>query len=74
VDGDGATGTWTYLSPAVHDGQAIWIAGRWHNTFARTDGDWRIAHNACEPIFIAPYTAGWAAVSARRPAPARRGP
>jgi uncharacterized protein (TIGR02246 family) len=54
VDGDRATGTWTYLQPAVHDGQALWIAGRWQVDFARADGAWRSARNACAAIFVAP--------------------
>ncbi len=37
VDGDRATGTWTYLQAAVHDGQAVWVAGRWRNDFTRVN-------------------------------------
>jgi ketosteroid isomerase-like protein len=59
VDGDRATGSWIYLQPAVHDGRRLWIAGRWHNAFTRIDGEWCIARNACEAIFVAPYATGW---------------
>jgi hypothetical protein len=61
IDGDHATGSWIYLQPAVHDGQAVWVAGRWHNTFARVDREWKLARNSCEAIFIAPYATGWPA-------------
>jgi ketosteroid isomerase-like protein len=59
VEGDRATGTWTYLQAAVHDDQPVWVAGRWHNRFTRVDGAWRIARNTCEGIFLAPCRDGW---------------
>jgi hypothetical protein len=55
------------VQPAVHDGQAVWVAGRWRNRFARVGGDWRIARNTCEGIFVAPYRDGWHPVSAGAP-------
>lgn len=54
-----AAGTWVYLQPGVYQGQAILVAGRWHNAFARVEGQWKIVRNAIEPIFIAPYSDGW---------------
>lgn len=54
VDGDHATGTWTYLQAAVNDGQPVWVAGRWRNRFARVQGAWRIArrfrHLGCRSL------------------------
>jgi ketosteroid isomerase-like protein len=72
VGGDRATGTWTYLQAAVHDGQAVWVAGRWRNEFTRAGGEWKIARNACEGIFVAPYQDGWGP-SSRSPVPHRDG-
>ena len=54
IDSGRATGIWDYLQAAVHDGQAVWVAGRWLNHFARIQGQWRIARNTCQARFIAP--------------------
>ena len=59
VEGDHARGSWTYLQAAVHDGQPVWVAGRWRNRFTRVAGEWRIARITCEGVFLAPYRDGW---------------
>ncbi len=59
VDGDTATGMWTFLQCAVSDGQALWIAGCYRNDFRRLDGAWRIAHLRVEDLFVAPYAESW---------------
>jgi hypothetical protein len=44
VDGDRATGRWSYLAPAVPDGEAAWMAGFYDNVFVCQDGRWLFAH------------------------------
>ncbi len=60
VDGADAVGYWTYLQPSVLNGQAFWIAGRYHNDFRCQEGKWRIRHLRTELIFQARYDQGWA--------------
>jgi len=59
VDGDTAMGTWMYLQTTVSKGQAVWIAGRYHNDFVRVEGQWKFRHLRIDGIFVTPYEDGW---------------
>jgi hypothetical protein len=56
VDGDTAVGTWRYLQSTVSKGQAVWIAGRYHNDFVRVEGQWKFQHVRIDAL---PYEDGW---------------
>jgi hypothetical protein len=60
VDGDRARGRWTYLAPAVLDGEAAWMAGIYDNDFIRQDGRWLFAHVRVRPVLMAAHRHGWA--------------
>jgi ketosteroid isomerase-like protein len=64
VDGDRATGRWYLWQPCVFAGtdQAIWMAGRYTDTYRREDGLWRFEHVRIELRMLSPYEAGWAGV------------
>lgn len=59
VDGDTAVGTWRYLQSTVYQGQAVWIAGRYHNDFVRVEGRWKFQHVRIDAMFMTPYEDGW---------------
>jgi hypothetical protein len=59
IDGDTAVGTWRYLQSTVSKGQAVWIAGRYHNDFVRVEGQWKFQHVRIDAIFVTPYEDGW---------------
>jgi hypothetical protein len=59
VDGDTAVGTWRYLQSTVFRGQAVWIAGRYHNDFVRVEEQWKFQHVRIDTIFVTPYEDGW---------------
>jgi SnoaL-like domain len=50
VDGDTAVGTWRYLQSTVYKGQAVWIAGHYHNDFVRVEGQWKFQHVRIDAI------------------------
>ncbi len=59
IDGDTAVGTWRYLQSTVYKGQAVWIAGRYHNDFVRVEGLWKFQHVRIDAVFVTPYEDGW---------------
>jgi len=62
VDGDTARGTWWGLIPSTNaDGEGIWTAGFYENTFVRTAEGWRFKHLFFRAAFKANYEGGWAA-------------
>lgn len=60
VNGDEAVGRWVFLQPSAFNGQAMWVAGRYDNAFARVDGQWKFKHIRVVGIFASPYEDGWA--------------
>ncbi len=63
VDGDTARGTWYFFGPFTFraDNQAKWQATRYHEEYARIDGEWKIKHLKIRgPGFSADYEKGWA--------------
>jgi hypothetical protein len=59
VDGDRATGRWSYLAPAVLDGEGAWMAGFYDNDFVCRDGRWLFAHVRVGPVLVAAHRHGW---------------
>ena len=59
VDGDTAMGTGRDLQSTVYKGQAVWIAGRYHNDFVRVEGQWKFRHLRIDGIFVTPSEDGW---------------
>ena len=63
VDGDRATGVWYFFGAfTMRDGnQAKWQAARYHEDYAKLDGEWKIAHLRVKgPGMSADYETGWA--------------
>jgi SnoaL-like domain len=52
ADGDTAVGTWRYLQSTVYKGQAVWIAGHYHNDFVRAEGQWKFQHVRIDAMFV----------------------
>ncbi len=65
VNGDRATGRWSYLAPAVIDGEATWMAGGYDNDFVVHAGRWRFAHVRVRPVLAAAHRHGWTALGDR---------
>jgi hypothetical protein len=59
IDGDRATGRWSYLAPAMLDGEAAWMAGFYENDFVCRDGRWLFAHVRVGPVLVAAHRRGW---------------
>ena len=59
VTGDTAVGRWVFLQPSAINGRAVWVAGRYHNEFARVDGQWKFTHIRVDGLFFSPYEDGW---------------
>ncbi|MCW2976591.1 MAG: hypothetical protein JWM06_1872 [Actinomycetia bacterium] len=60
LDGDRATGVWHALVPSTaSDGQAVWLAGTYDDSFVRTDDGWRFARVTFHAAFRTPYEDGW---------------
>ncbi len=59
IDADRAMGTWRYLQSTVDKGQAVWVAGRYHNDFVRIEGQWKFQHVRIDAMFVTPYEDGW---------------
>jgi ketosteroid isomerase-like protein len=62
VDGDVATGTWYFFGPfRFREGnQAKWQATRYHEEYARVDGEWKIKHlKIAQPGMSVKYETGW---------------
>lgn len=62
VDGDRATGRWSFLAPSMLDGEAAWMAGFYDNDFVCQDGRWLFAHVRVGPVLLAAHRHGWAAL------------
>ncbi len=60
VNGNTATGKWKLWHPSTINGQAMWVAGHYHNDFVRVDGIWKFRHLRISGIFVANYEEGWA--------------
>ena len=63
VDGDSASATWYFLGAFTfrEGNQARWQATRYHEDYARVDGEWKIKHlRTRRPGFRADYETGWA--------------
>ena len=64
VDGDTATGTWYFFGPFTFKTDpptAKWQAARYHETYARVDGEWKIKHlKIARPGMSVFYENGWA--------------
>lgn len=64
VNGDEAKGTWYFFGAFTFRGdvpQAKWQATRYHETYARIDGEWKIKHLQVKPPGMSvPYEKGWA--------------
>ncbi len=64
VTGDAATGTWYFFGPFTFHGDtptAKWQAARYHETYARVDGEWKIKHLKVGPPGMSVYyETGWA--------------
>ena len=64
VDGDSATGTWYFFGPFTFykNNQARWQATRYHEEYAKVNGEWKIKHlKIAGPSMVADYETGWAA-------------
>jgi len=63
VQGDKATGTWYLLVAQTNvtpQGEvAVWIQGKYENTYVRVDGDWKFSHLKFNMLFGTPYEDGW---------------
>ncbi|MEM9620261.1 MAG: nuclear transport factor 2 family protein [Pseudomonadota bacterium] len=62
VDGDTATGTWYFFGPFTfrENDQAKWQATRYHETYQRVGGEWKIKHlKIAPPGMSVTYEAGW---------------
>ena len=62
VNGDLATGTWYFFGPfRFYEGnQAKWQATRYHEEYARVDGNWKIKHlKLAPPGMSVKYETGW---------------
>ena len=62
VDGDTAEGTWYFFGPFAfyENNQAKWQATRYHETYRRVDGTWKIAHlKIAPPGMSVDYATGW---------------
>lgn len=63
VDGDTAKGTWYFFGPFTFykNNQARWQATRYHEEYAKVDGEWKIKHlKIAGPSMVADYETGWA--------------
>lgn len=62
IEGDRATGHWYLWQPCVHatGRQALWLAGRYDDEYARENGEWRFSRVTLELKMLSPYELGWA--------------
>lgn len=62
VEGDSAKGQWYLWQPCTQSRQqqAIWLAARYRETYARTPEGWRFDQMIIHPRMFAPYADGWA--------------
>jgi ketosteroid isomerase-like protein len=63
VTGDQATGTWYFFGAFTFrkNNQARWQATRYHETYRKVSGEWKIQHlKIAGPSMVANYETGWA--------------
>ena len=63
IYGDRAHGTWYFFGPFTFrkNNQAKWQSTRYHEDYAKSDGEWKIAHLRVKgPGISADYETGWA--------------
>lgn len=63
IDGETATGTWTFFGPFTFykGNRARWQATRYAETYRKVSGEWKIAHlRIAGPSMTADYAKGWA--------------
>ena len=63
VNGDRATAVWYFFGPfTMREGnQAKWLTARYHEDYAKVDGEWKIHHLRVKgPAISANYETGWA--------------
>jgi ketosteroid isomerase-like protein len=61
VDGDLAHGTWYLFQTCTfaENNQAIWGAARYHDEYARVDGEWKFRRVKLISSFWTPFEEGW---------------
>lgn len=60
VDGDTAHGVADMEARYGYGGISLMVAGRYDETYVRTDNGWRISYSNWEMFFAVPPTVGWA--------------
>ncbi|AYJ84921.1 nuclear transport factor 2 family protein (plasmid) [Sphingomonas paeninsulae] len=60
VNGDDATGDFHLLAQLTFNGEALWTAGRYHNSYRRTADGWRIKEMKYDPWMWSRHLEGWA--------------
>ncbi|MBI5444067.1 MAG: nuclear transport factor 2 family protein [Deltaproteobacteria bacterium] len=62
VAGSSATGRWYFFCPSTSRGsnRALWIQGRYEDTFVKRDGRWRWQSITARFDFVSPFEEGWA--------------
>jgi len=60
VGGETASGTWYFEEPALDtDGNALWVQGRYDETYRVVDGEWKFDRIEVSYNYIADYDEGW---------------
>lgn len=65
VDGDTAKGDWHAIIIATHEGQAVWVFGKYEEDYVRLDGKWKFRNVRFVTTAMCPYEEGWAKVVAQ---------
>lgn len=61
VDGDSAYGEWHLIGLLTHrDDGPLLAAIHYRDHFVRVGDEWRIRHMSLTPVFITPFSEGWA--------------
>lgn len=60
VDGDRAMGSWMLWQSVVlrENKKAYWLMGRYQDTYARIEGEWKFAHVTLKVESLTPYDEG----------------
>lgn len=59
IDDDSATGIAYFDAPFVAEGESFNAIGRYDDSFARDDGEWRFSRRVLSFAVSAPLSAGW---------------
>jgi hypothetical protein len=60
VDADAARAFWHGLSAlTLADGRAVWVAGKYEETYVRGPAGWRISRLIFHKAFVTPYEENW---------------